>query len=644
MSITHQFKVSDVPRSWDIDISQNIIKRRESIIYSGALSPAAANLAYITTPLISVENNLSIADRSTSLPANRIFQSNYVLIDNNDQFTVETDNFEVTDVFLDSSETITPLPLFKKHLLQNFDPDTETLLGYQILDVDWNPLAVTSAKMDTSIGYLFHNLAPVFHNELDYKVYYLRYAVRTAANAIHVYIELLNSTPVYRQATFDDLAEDLSLIQDGRKVYLIEETIYTNNFTITLPIDNDYAYRVLARSKLSIKPPQAISVADPWYVSVTNGKVYTTISGVSVKYSISDTEFLAQTFSEVYGPPIRHVTSELSTILSRSLVKLDRQDLYEDSSSHVSVLINDASNTGIAALTTDPALSGTLAANDVLYQRWTITSRVGIRSVDRVNGLLDIDGIQLESTYLVFSDYDYAANDYEFTSVNFNPVSNRNATLTTTTLFNDPDFVLSGVDKEQKLYYLTYNMSGRVLESDYPSFDNDTQLWNGEQMYYESVPDYINPSGVVLFVDEYTTEGSPNNYKFLVLGDIHVAEAGGIKDVDWIDTRKRGGGISDLYIEDALALSPDALNLWDQSTWDGLPYPGTANFFVEVPIELLEGAGGVFKSDEIVSIVNRHTALGVAPLVKGYGIDITYSGIDAGDSTITIYWNGHEYN
>jgi len=108
MTMQHLFTITNIPRQYDIDVAENIIKRREYLTYNGALGTTAANLAYITTPEVSVANNLYISDRSSSLPANRIYQSNYIVFDGI-YFTTETDLFEVTDIFLAESETISEI-------------------------------------------------------------------------------------------------------------------------------------------------------------------------------------------------------------------------------------------------------------------------------------------------------------------------------------------------------------------------------------------------------------------------------------------------------------------------------------------------------------------------------------------------------
>ena len=106
-----------------------------------------------------------------------------------------------------------------------------------------------------------------------------------------------------------------------------------------------------------------------------------------------------------------------------------------------------------------------------------------------------------------------------------------------------------------------------------------------------------------------------------------------------IDSRRRGGGIIDFEVDEALQDNPEIQWHWDIGNWDGIPYPGNASYAVEVPVDILEATpSGIFTQQEVKDIVDRHTAFGVYPVVKGYGIDVTISGITPGAENIVIEW------
>jgi hypothetical protein len=64
---------------------------------------------------------------------------------------------------------------------------------------------------------------------------------------------------------------------------------------------------------------------------------------------------------------------------------------------------------------------------------------------------------------------------------------------------------------------------------------------------------------------------------------------------------------------------------------------------VEVPVDILEGAGGTFKTNEVSNIINRHTAAGVYAVKRAYGIEVTITGVIPLIDGINIGWVSYEY-
>lgn len=645
-SLQHEFTVGAVDIEREVDTLINIVKRREEVIYRSAVSAASANIGFVGGSDVSSEENLSIADRSTSLAANRVRQENYTTISNSKTFDINTENFVVTDVFLEESETITPTPLFYKHILNedriprdaNGDLDTGvSLVEVHILDVFLQATKVRELQIDYTQGIIYNNLATGYTNSGDYTAYYVKYVVNNNG-VVTTYIDLLDNVTVYRVAEFDDLTASMTIKTDGRKVYLIDEVF--NGFTVTLPILNTYAFLPLSASRIEIVPPVSSGVSDSWFARVTNGVFFTNVHGSLRKYHIA--EFLTQVFSP--EPPIKVVNQEESTILSKTLIKLDHENIREDTvlDLHIQMMINDANGDGIAAFTTDTSIVGNIASNGQPWTEWSNSTRYGIKSIDHATGFIDIDGLPMSSTWEVISTYYYDEDKYEFTLINFNPISNRDVLKQKVSLFIDPDTV--STSKSQTLYYLKTDETGRVIESNWPTFDNVSGVMPGDlPLYYELYPSGWRPwESHVIFTDDYTVEGSGTG-DFLVLGDITVAPAGRPSQLSKIDSRRRGGGIIDTEFEAAGQINPEVQWYWDEGYWDGTPYPGNASYYVEVPVDILDGAGGEFTQQEVRDVVDRHTAAGVYAVTKAYGADISLSGVYPGGNTITVEWQGYDY-
>jgi len=646
----HKFTVSSVAQSFDIDSFVNIIKRREEILYRTVLPSQAAGMAHIAGQEISSDLNLSVTDRSTSLAANRIREGNITTISNSITFTIDTENFVVTDEYTSITSTIDAIPLFYKHILsddnvpRDLDGDLDTgvsILSVQFLDALLQPVKTAEIKIDSTKGIIYNNLLSEYTSTSEYTIYYVQYIINDNSE-VKTFIDLLDNTTTYKLASFIDLTPTLQIKADGRKVYLIEEL--SGSYTVTLPALGTYSFKPTASARIRVLPPVTSSSEDVWNVRVTNGKFFTNISSILYKYHIA--EFLSQSFSP--EPPLKPSASEESTILSNSLIKLDKELIVqrETESLFIIMLIYDADNNGIAAFSTNPSVTGDVAGNGQIYRLWSYTSRTGIRSIDHRTGFVQVEGIKLKSTYKVVSTYIYEEANYEVTLLNFNPISNSSALQTRISLFIDPDTLYT--EKLQTLYYLKSDQTGKIIESNWSRFDNDTSLLDdAELLYYERYPDFLQTSDPLesdylsptthIFIDEFTTESSG---VFLVLGDVTTAEIFGPESVEITDSRVRGGGVIKDLIDDAVAIAPEARWNWDIGYWDGQPYPGNASYMVEVPVEILNEAGGIFRQNEIQDTINRHTGTGIYTVSRAYGVEVDYISFVAGDS-ITLKWQGY---
>lgn len=654
-SLGHEFTVSTVTGlDFTTDTFLNIIKRREEIRYKTSVDEEATNVSFITSQELASSVNLSIADRSTSLAANRTTEIDSTIINASTSFSVSTESFVVTDVFAAATNTTGVKPLYYKHTLSttNVPRDTTSTLGLdlatgvtlvavEILDQFLQPIKVSEKLLDSTQGLLYNNLLSEFISTGDFTVYFVKYSVNNNG-VITTYVDLLDNTTAFRQATFDDLDGSLEIIQDGRKVYFVEEA--EDGFTVTLPIISTYAFRPLSAARIQVINPVGTTSSDSWFVRVTNGTFFTNLSSVLHKYYIA--EFLTQVFSP--EPPIKNVDSETSTVLNSSLIKLDQENIFQDTgeSLFIEVLISDSSGTAVAAFSTDPSLTDTVSSNGKIYQIWNITDRTGIRSVDGRTGILEIEGISLLSTYVITSSYNFTETNYEFTLFNFNPISNRSALTHKIALFIDPE--LSTENKDQTLFFLKIDEAGKVVESNWEDFDNTLMEYfpsgvdkPSTPLYYEAIPDFIAPSGAEgIFIERHTVEATGiQTDNFLVLGDITTSEAFGVTETTKIDSRVRGGGIVEGSVATAIESNPEIQWYWDEGYWDGTPYPANSSYLVEVPAELLlDTPSGIFTQQEVKDVVDRHAAFGVYPVVKVYGVDVTVTGVEPGAGTLKLEW------
>jgi hypothetical protein len=103
------------------------------------------------------------------------------------------------------------------------------------------------------------------------------------------------------------------------------------------------------------------------------------------------------------------------------------------------------------------------------------------------------------------------------------------------------------------------------------------------------------------------------------LGSLSVGPNSRVEDVEIIDVRQRGGGLSKLGIEkidDVIDVQPETQFFWDVGYFDGQAVPSNGVLVVRVPKSLLISNGGVFNEDEIKQKCQKHAALGEYIIVE----------------------------
>ncbi len=642
--LTHEFTVSEVLEEIDTNCILNINRRREHLLYKKKCLSNFVNIGYVASDIADdLTVSVSVSDKSDLLAENRVsLNGDYIVIENITNYSIKTDQFLLTDTFSPALGSTTPIPLFYKHIIDtNVIPRTSErdleiqsnykLLTVNLLDSSFQPLSIQEISIDYDQGIIYNNLSSSFEiSDSSYSVYYVQYSIKVGTD-IFTYLDLLDNEDVYKVAEFEDLSETLAILPD-RKVYLIEDT--DNDFYITLPVLGDYAFKEVVLNKLKIIKPLSFDIQDPWFLFVSNSTIYGKAAGTIYKYYLA--EFANQTWIPAY--PYKKIINESSIILSKNLIKLQQSNILDNTDENlvIDLLINDSSGTGIAAFTTDPTQEGILADNDQFYVLWNTVAQAGIRSIDKKLGILDIDGLNLETDYEIISSYFYKENNYQFSSIDINPLNNPSILEQTLILFIDPDS--ASTTKSQTLYYLIVDVSGKVIQSNWYLFDNDSESIDGDELFYKSIPSYLEDEvseNAHIFLDEYSILGDGSS---LVLGEVFVRETLQPNLLISKDSRQRGGGVKQTLIDSAKEKQFETSWFWDLGFWDGTPYPGHATFYVEVPVSIMDGAGGIFTANEIKSVVDRHIATGVYPIIKAYGWDPITTSIIPSANSISIEW------
>lgn len=627
--IGHSFTVSEVDFTKSLDTYLNIQKRRDTVFFAPTSDAINVNLSYIESQDISSDKNLTIVDRSASLPQNRVIAQveDLILLDV-PGFTIETDLFLVTDQFTIDLNTQQRVPLFYSHRLSTTLNTGEIYSDIRLLDGEYKD--IHSSAYTVSSGVIYSN----YQNEFDPStglsdLFFVTYVIKKSDNTIERYTEILNNAPVFHEATAADIDPDTGFILNGVKAYIIEEDI-GGIFNVVLPVSTDYGLRRNETSRIVIQPPPLTPNADPWFVSIKNGKFLAPgVTGIN-KYHIAefDNQFFVPFFPYKF-------TDETSYRVSNRIIKTLRNQIIisEDESLFPEVIVYSKDNIPKFAFTADPSKIGTSALDTGIrfsHARLGISRSAGLglnnedrsineSSIDSNNGFIVLPaGFEILETDIVRTRYTYIELNYEVTLFNFNLLESAEFLDERVVLFIRPEPLGSTLTKT--LYYLIVNEDGLVIDHDIDFTLSGVNSTASGLLWYDRDPSTVfwaNPSGMD-FVEHCSVEGSDNQDDILILGDVFVREALAPNELVLNDIRTRGGGISTNSIVSAVRINPEAEWFWDLGIWDGKPFQGAGAFFVDVPVEILNTVSGVLTPSNIREIVNRHAALGTYPVIHGY--------------------------
>lgn len=623
--------------SYDIDTSINIYRRRENILYDRLYDADNVGVAYLKTgDEVLANENISILDRSDTLINNKVQIVDPIIVENVSSYIFKTDQLLITDQILTLTDS-SKIGLFWQHIIstENVSRISSsdytlasgiTLSDVQILDKDFDEIEIQQIRVDYNKGLIYNNL----QNNIDKQIYYIRYSVRSGSD-VETYTEILNNQKIYTLATFDDLDEDLNIINDGRKVYISNKL--TESFQIMLPNAQDYGFQILPRAKIELLSFDRLDLTFPWFPRVSNGNFFIRRDSQEYRYYIA--QFNNQSWNPEY--PYKKIEGEPSTYINNRLFQLNRDKIQNNptDSIYLDILINDQDDGGLIAFTTNPSLHLTTASNKAIYYYYSFSSKVGMRSVDYLNGLVDVEGYVLDSSYKIYATYYFEEEDFEFDDLDLNPFNNNDILNNRLVLFINPD--LDDTESEKTLYYLLIDKdTNQVIESDWSEFNNLAQkMISGKDLFYRGIPDSVSSSSYEIFSDIYTVEGSGD---YFVIGDMTVGLGSRIQDLEIRDIRIPGGGLIQDRTSDAKLENPETIWYWDIGKFDGESYPGNASYYVEVPVSIFSGAGGIFTQKQVRDIIEKHTALGVYPIVKAYGVDPYIKDIQPSTTSVYIEW------
>ena len=527
-------------------------------------------IAHLQSPKIYASDAVTIVDMSDQIPQNTFFEKEVrIRLDGNIlTYYVDKKGFMITDKFRGQK------PLYFKHELQKpIYLDSNGTTDIIVIDSEGNAVSDVFYLFDCGKSVIYHALDPE-------KVYFVIYPRVDDSNNIieRRHKELLEAQPAFAEMGPIDL-DNNGVIKADADGYLIQELDGQPHFwRLTLPRPTLYAIQYTEDGLLKINVP-LIEQHDPWYVEVNHTTLLTKQiqEDYLLRYAIA--EFDVQDFYPF--PPIRMVADKTGKIIAPGVIDVGEKRLVLTTKTPVDVKIFSPDGTLTQALTTDQNKLGT----SIRTVFWEVDL---IESVDHYNGRISIRR-NMQAGEIVKVSFYHEAVAYRYTGYNFNPLYNDNATSQRVAILVKPDTV--GI--QTTISHVVMDLNDNILEvtdPDISEWDDGSKTWDNLKTDWLYLPG----------------ESTDNQNNYLLLGFVSTSIPLAPEQVEVQDARRRGGGIEERLIKQALRVAPEASQNWDIGFWDGPREPVQGAIALYLP----EYIRSVFTETEIRRRVSKFAPAG----------------------------------
>ena len=330
-------------------------------------------------------------------------------------------------------------------------------------------------------------------------------------------------------------------------------------------------------------------------------------------------------------------------VVNKAVVAATRKNLAidPDNGRHLTVFIKNVEGEFIKVLTTNVALEATrFSDTNVFYESDKI------QSWDNRSGMISL-GLDVLPSWQISASYSYEANDYEYTSLNFNPLNNSDILDYLYVIYIIPD--VNSADTA--VHYLKVDRSGVIVETSQSLGLNhpNLQLKNADGSYNSDTViglKYVSDIDTDTFVTRYIA-GFNNDYGYALLGEIVVMDVSLPEYQFYVDARRQGARLTAEKFEAAIRANPKLAQSMYGFGEDGIEYPANGVMVIKAPLSLLEDYGGFLQQDEAEKYLRTY--------MQSYGyavIDWEYPAVEltaewslvAGENVLTWTWEGPYYN
>lgn len=610
-----------------LELADHVHHRVERFRYLDDIKPLAVALDYLENPELDSAKHLQIANRTYGIAANSDKNAEV-----RKEWTTTTSvslSSEYKSILVTNKLGVDDFgktrPLFHRHAL----PDNVTQCNLEIVTRGNVQTVDGGYEVDLDASSIYTNFKNVFNEDTGaYTLYYVT-CTDSAGGVTH---ELLSPVSVAKEAGWEDIDLDTGKLVEDYPVYSSERN--SSGYTFYMNNGDTWHWRPDEGSLIQPRAPSGRDPEDPWHIRFSAGDVSAVVNGRVRRYYVP--EYDRQNYSPykpfIYSPYERLLwVNDMVLAATRQNIALD-----PDAGLHAHIFVSDFENNLLRVLTTDPSLEGRrFSDTDVFYESDQI------RSWDNKGGFISL-GTKLLPSYQISVQYHYEADDYEYTALNLNPLSNKYLVDKMVVFYMIPD-----TDPDDKaIHYLVVDQDGIIRQTSqdegfsYPNL----QLHNSDGSYNTGTiigTKYFSDIVPQTFMSLYTA-GYSNDNAYGVLAEVVVLDLDDEQDMRVYDVRDAGASLRSDSVDEALLANPRVLQSSVGYGENGQEIPKNKVMLLRAPLSLLSDYGGKLDKAQAEELMSRHLDSSCFPVIDWEypAPDIQASSLVSGIVELSWTWEG----
>jgi len=587
----------------------------EEFLYLKEIKDNSTPLTYYESDPIDSWKNLQIINKTYILPANELD-----FIGGDDTWTEisgRSYSSQYKEVALTTTSTLEESgrikPLFYKHELPN---DTVEASLEEVSSGNKSKIE-SGFSWDIENNLIYTNYKNFF--DPDTGSYRLFFVVSSNSEGETTH-ELLSPIQATKEATWEDIlltGSTAGSLTEEYPVYSREKN--ADGYTFYLNQNATWYARPLESSTIKALKPSGRDPDNAWNIAFTNGDFTTLTNGRTRRYYVPeyDTQPFAPYKPYIYAPyrKMLYVNSNI-LFFTRKNTAVSIPD-----NRHITIYGYDDNGILKVAYSTDAALEGKRAfkreeadvavvanAKNIFYEGDKIIS------VDNTEGFVLLS-TSLDPEYTYYASFFYEAKSLEYTSLNLNPISNKEVLEHMYVFYMHPD----ANSNDKAIHYLKVDRCGEIVytsqnegrdHTNLQTFNADGTTNNNTVigMKYNSFSDENS------FVKEFCCP-FPNDNAYYVLCEVTVMEAEHEDDSFIVNVSQDGAIIKNDRFEKAIRSNQKILQSSLGYGPMGQEVPENGVLLLNAPITLLEDYGGPFNKAAAEKALKRYTNQSVYTII-----------------------------